>query len=298
MAKFVISIDTSADLYKDFMEKNKVYYLVMKRVLNGKELSEVYNSDNDYDNFYEELKKGALPTTVAVNTFEAKEHFEKVLATEKEGDIIHLPLSSGLSVTYDNTRIAAEEINKTIKGRKVYVIDSLSATGITGILVQKLLELREKGVASEKAVKEIEHLRDHLQSYVVVSDLFHLKRGGRISGMKAAIGSLLGIKPVIIVNKEGKLVINNKPKGLRNAINYVLGQMKELGEKARPNFTTGNIYSVYTSKGELNDALTEALRVAYPRATIVPTRIGPIIGTHVGGGASAVVFEGAPRLEK
>jgi len=298
MAKFIISVDTSADLYKDFMEKNKIHYLVMKRILDGKEIGEVYNSDKDYDNFYEELKKGALPTTVAVNTFEAKEHFEKILAKEKEGDIIHLPLSTGLSVTYDNTRAAAAEMNKALKGRKIHVVNSFSVTGITEILVHKLLELREKGVSAEQAIKAVMKLSDNLQSYVVVSDLFHLKRGGRISGMKAAIGSLLGIKPVIIVNNEGKLVINNKPKGLKNAIKYVMDQMRELGEKVRPDFATGKIYSIYTSKSELNDVLTEAIKTAYPKATIVATRIGPIIGTHVGGGASAVVFEGAPRLQK
>jgi len=298
MAKFIISVDTSADLFKSFMEKNKIHYLVMKRVVDGKELSEVYNSDKDFDNFYEELKKGALPTTVAVNSFEAKEHFEKILKSEKEGDIIHLPLSRGLSVTYDNTKAAAEEINATLKGRKVHVVDSISVTGIAEILVHRLIELRDKGVSAAEAIKKIMHLTEHLQSYVVVSDLFHLKRGGRISGFKAAIGSLLGIKPVIVVNHEGRLVINNKPKGLGNAIKYVLAQMKELGEKVRPDFTTGNIYMIYTSKSELNDALTEAIKNAYPKATIVVTRIGPIVGTHVGGGASAVVFEGAPRLTK
>jgi len=298
MAKFVISVDTSADMYKDVMEKNKIHYLVMKRVVDGKELSEVYNADKDFDNFYEELKKGALPTTVAVNSFEAKEHFEGILAKEKEGDIVHLPLSSGLSVTYDNTRIAAEELNPTLGGRKIHVVNSFTVTGIAEILVHKLIELRDKGASADEAIKTIMNISDNIQSYVVVSDLFHLKRGGRISGLKAAIGSMLGIKPVIIVNHEGKLVINNKPKGLKNAIKYVLDQMKELGEKVRPDFATGNIYVIYTSKSELNDALTEAVKTAYPKATIVQTRIGPIIGTHVGGGASAIVFEGAPRLTK
>jgi DegV family protein with EDD domain len=298
MAKFIISVDTSADMYKDFMEKNKIHYLVMKRVLEGKEIGEVYNSDKDFDNFYEELKKGALPTTVAVNSFEAKEHFEKILAEEKEGDIIHLPLSSGLSVTYDNTRIAAEELNATLKGRKIHVLNSFSVTLLTEILVHKLLELRDKGGSVEDAIKTILNISSHLQAYVIVSDLFHLKRGGRISGLKAAIGSMLGIKPVIIVNPEGRLVINNRPKGLRNAVKYVLDQVAEYGEKAKPDFAKGKIYVVYTSKGEVNDALTEAVKAAYPSATVVSTRIGPIIGTHVGGGAAAVVFEGAPRLEK
>ena len=239
-----------------------------------------------------------MPTTVAVNSFEAKEHFEGILAKEKEGDIIHLPLSSGLSLTYDNTRIAAEELNETLKGRKVHVVNSFSVTGVAEILVHKLIELRDRGVTAEEAIKKVMHLSNHLLAYVVVSDLFHLKRGGRISGMKAAIGSLLGIKPVIILNNEGRLVINNRPKGLKNAINYVLGQMVEFGEKVRPDFATGKIYIINTSKSDLADALTEAVKSAYPKATVVVTRIGPIIGTHVGGGASAVVFEGAPRLTK
>jgi len=298
MAKFVISVDTSADLYKNFMEANKIHYLVMKRVLNGKELGEVYNSEQDFDNFYEELKKGALPTTVAVNSFEAKEHFEGILGKEKEGDIIHLPLSSGLSLTYDNTRVAAEELNKTLNGRKVHVVDSFSVTGVAEVLVHKLIELRDKGVSAEEAIKAVKSLSAHLQAYVIVSDLFHLKRGGRISGFKAAIGSLLGIKPIIILNDEGKLAIHHKAKGVKNAVKYVLDQAVQRGEKFRMDFATGKIYIIYTSKSELNDELTAAVKNAYPKATVIATRIGPIVGTHVGGGAAALVFEGAPRLTK
>jgi len=294
---FCVSTDSCVDLFRDTLEKHKVHCLIMKRAQDGKEYAELFNSEKEYDTFYEALKKGAKPTTIALNPFEHEEHFKKILETEAQGDIIHIPLSSGLSVTYENACKAAAEMNKTLKNRQIYVIDSLIASLGMAVLVEELAQLRDAGKTTAEAIKRIEQLRDNLQSWIVVGDLFHLKRGGRISGVKATIGTILNIKPIIVVNRKGKLVIENKMRGNVNAINYVLSKIENLGAKVKQDFFEQTLYFVRTNENQLYDDLIAAAKKKFPELKIKRGIIEPIIGTHVGCGTAVLFFEGARRLD-
>lgn len=293
--EFIISTDSCCDLYKTFLNNNDVHCIIMKRVLNGKELSELYDSAEEFENFYEDLKKGALPTTTALNPFELQEHFENILNTEPDGDLIHIALSSGLSITYLNACKAAEAVNKKIEGRRVYIVDSLIATQGMAMLVEKLIELRDTGVNAVTAVKKIEHLRDHQQGWVIMSDLFHLKRGGRIGGFQAAVGSVLGIKPIICLNREGKLANESKMRGANNAIDYLLSKMEDFGTKYGTDFSKQMVYLVRTSESKMYDDFKAAVLKKYPNIKYTERIVGPIIGTHLGGGSAIALFEGAER---
>jgi DegV family protein with EDD domain len=269
----------------------------MKRVVNGKEIGELYDSEEEVDRFYEELKSGALPTTCQLNSYELQEFFESILKKEKEGDIIHIPLSSGLSGTCENARAAAEEINKKISGRKIYVVDSLTGTGAMAHLIEKLIVMRDNGYENKDAIAKIEDIRDHQQAWIIVGNLSHLKRGGRISGFKAAIGTLLNVKPIIILSKNGRLVVENTIKGPRKAISYVLNKVCELGVNVRPDFYNNPVRLVSTSKSQLDDEFKAAFKQKFPKAIIQESRVGPIIGTHLGDGCALILFEGASRLD-
>jgi len=297
MRKFIISTDSCVDHYKSYLQKNNVYCIIMKRILNGQEMGELYDSEEEFDRFYEEIKSGALPTTCQLNSYELQEYFESILKKEKEGDIIHIPLSSGLSGTCENAKAAAEEINKKISGRKIYVVDSLIATGAMAHLVEKLIVMRDSGDETKDAIAKIEDIRDHQQAWIIVGNLFHLKRGGRISGFKAAIGTLLNVKPIVVLSKNGRLVIENTIKGPRKAISYVLDKVRDLGVNARLDFYNNPVRLVCTSKSQLHDEFKEAFKQRFPKAIIQESRVGPIIGTHLGDGCAIILFEGAKRLD-
>jgi len=295
--KFIISTDSSADCFKSFLKENNVHCIVMKRILDGKEIGELYDSDAEFENFYVEIKNGAMPTTTQLNSYELHDYFENILKIEKEGDIIHIPLSSGLSGSCENAKVTAAEINKNLSNRKIYVIDSLHATAGMAMLIHRLIEMRNEGLETLAAIKKIENIRDHQQTWAIVSDLFHLKRGGRIGGVKAALGTLLNIKPIIIVAANGRLVIENKVKGDRKAVNYVLDKVKKLGDDARPDFLDNPIYLFRTSGNERYDLLKQEIKQKYPDAKIKESIVGPIIGTHLGCGCALILFEGAKRLD-
>lgn len=296
MAKFTISTDSCVDSYKTQLEKNNIRYIILKRIVNGNEIEEMYDNEKEYEKFYEELKKGALPITSQLNLYELHEYFLDIL-NNTDGDIIHISLSSGLSGTYENAKKAAEDLNATLFERKIYVFDSLSASRGIAMLVDRLMEYRDNNVDAKTAVEKLEHIRAHQQSWVTVGSLFHLKRGGRISMIKAAIGTLINLKPIIVINSKGKLVVENTVKGTKKTISYFLDKIQKFGVEKIDNFFDKPIYLIHSCEYEFAKEVETAILEKYPTAKINIGLIGPIIGTHVGEGSVAILFEGAQRLD-
>ena len=303
--KFIVSCDTCADMPRSWYEKNGVHYIILKRIINGNEISECFDGDEDFDNFYASLKKGDLPTTTQLNPAELREYFEKILKAEKTGDLVHLSLSSGLSNTCNNAITTAEEMNKEFEAkgspRRVYVIDSLMGTLGIGEQVDQMVKMRDEGVETAEAIAKIEEWRTHQQGWVVMTDLFHLRRGGRIKASAAVIGALLNIRPIIHLSKQGKLPVENKVSGNIKAVKYLLSRMQKYGaeymQKNGGDFNKSTIWVVRTSNSELYDLLLSNVRMAYPEANVRTGIVGPIIGTHLGCGGVALLFHGAPRLD-
>lgn len=294
-AKFVISVDSCSDMFRSYMEQNRVYCLIVKRILNGQIIEELFDSEKEYDNFYESIRKGALPTTSLPNPTEFYEHFMRAMDAE-ECDSIHIGLSSGLSNNVLNAVIAAEEINSTRKdGRKAFVVDSLAASLPIAMLTDKAIEMRDAGLTAAEATEKLNELRHRMQVWIMVDDLFHLKRSGRIGGFKAAIGSVLGIKPIIIFNDKGKLVIESTQKGARKSIDYLLSKVDELGI-GKGHDLNGNLRIAHSSVSETAARVQEALTERFGPINVKTGLIGPIVGTHIGAGTVGVVFFGEKRL--
>lgn len=297
MDKFIISTDSCVDGYKSYLQENNIYCIIMNRICDGDVIGEIYDSEEEFRAFYDSLKSGKLPTTSQLNPFEMKEHFERILAAEPTGDIIHLPLSSGLSKTCENCKTAADELNKTLSGRKIYVVDSLSASLGMGMLVDRLIEMRDGGMPASEAVVKIKDIRDRQQIWTVVDNLFHLKRGGRLSGFKATVGSLLNLKPIMIVTSKGKLAVERTIKGKSKAVGYLVSKLEELGANAGIDYTKHPVYILHSFNEALFAAFESALKQKFPNILIKKGVVGPVIGTHVGEGLIGIVFEGSKRLD-
>jgi len=295
--KFIVSCDSSADLFERDLIENDVYCLVMTYIQDGKEVTKLFKNSKELDLFYEDIKEGARPSTAAINPTEYEEYFTQILQSNPDGDILHITLSSGLSLTWENAVKVASEMNAKLENRKIVVVDSLIATHGIAQLIDIAIECRDAGNDVDTAAKKVEYVRDHQQGWVVVTDLFHLKRGGRISGVKAALGTLLGVKPIVIVAKNGKLAIQNKIKGQKKAINYILDKVDEMGVKAREDFYEHTVYLVKSSTHEVYDEFKAAFKERFPKAKIKEGQVGTIVGTHLGGGCAVVIFQGAKRLD-
>ena len=296
MAKFIISTDSCADYFKSEMQQKNIYCVPVKRINGDQVFEEIYDSEEEYNVFYEGIRQGSLSSTSQINADEFLTYFNSILEKEKEGDIVHVALSSGLSGTYNGAVLAAIELNEKLKDSKIYVVDSLGATAAMMMLVDKLVELNGK-VPADKAVKTVEEMRDNLQVFFTVDDLGHLKRGGRISAAKALIGTALGVKPILTFNKIGKLVPIAKAKGQAKALQAIIEFTEKHAPKAGADYAGETLYIVRTSHSENYDNLKSAITKKYPKATLKEVIVGPVIGSHVGCGTVGFCFVGKPRLD-
>ena len=279
MRSYVISTDSSADLSEAYLKEHQITMISLSCILNG----ETYNSENPITpkQLYDNIREGAMPTTSQVNPEQAKAAFEPLL---KEGkDILHLAFSSGLSGSCQSARIAAEELKDEYPERKIVVIDTLLAALGQGLLVYKAVQMKEQGASMDEVADWCEKNKDYIASYVTVDDLFHLYRGGRVSRSSAVLGSMVGIKPIIRVNEEGKLEVIGKVRGRKKAIQTII---KDLMERIRDGEKT-----VFISHGdslEEAEAIKQKLITDYGMENVQIEYVGPVIGAHTGVGVLAV----------
>ena len=285
MSRFVILTDSCADLTAELVEQLDVQVLPLSYNMDGRI---VYNyPDNremDPHEFYDLLRAGKTATTSAVNVAQFAEAMEPNLQEGK--DVLVLAFSSGLSTTYNSAVIAADDLREKYPERKIFVVDTLCASMGQGLLVYLAAKEREKGKGIEEVRDWAEANKMSVAHQVTVNDLFHLKRGGRISATTAVMGSMLSIKPMIHVNDEGKLINIGKCRGRSAALKALVDTMaRAVVDPAEQ--------TVFISHGDcLEDAQTVAdmVKERFGVKEVIMNYIGPVIGAHAGPGTVALFY--------
>lgn len=237
--------------------------------------------------FYGKLRDGGMPKTAQINPLVYKSYFEAAL---KEGkDVLYLCFSSGLSGCCQTANMVAKDLEEDYPGRRVYVLDTLSASAGEGLLVIRAAQEYKKGLSMDELIEFVNEDLKHICHWFTVENLMHLKRGGRLSSFEAIVGSALKIQPILTVDTEGKLTVVSKERGTRNALQYLLKRLRE--DAADPAGQT--IVIAHADCAEKAEALRQMVLAEYPRAEIRTFSIGPIIGSHVGNGMCAMAFYGA-----
>lgn len=240
------------------------------------------------ESFYGAIAAGALPTTSQVTPEELLELWSPILA--QGHDILHIEFSSGLSGGYASALSAQEEVKKHYPARKVVVVDSLCASSGYGLLVDKAVELKAGGMGLEELAAWLEENKLRLRHWFFSTNLQHFKRGGRISGPAATIGSLLKICPVMDVNCQGKLIIRKKVTGKKKAIKEMFEQMSAQAEGG-----AGYDGKCFISHSDvIADAreLADLIHAGFPKlnGSVEIDNIGTVIGSHTGPGTVALFF--------
>lgn len=289
---FKITTDSTTDLPKEYLEKHNVGSIPISYILDG--VTYGRERELDWKEFYNLMRsQGKMPTTSQVNPAEAKEYFEEVIKTDRE--ILHLAFSSGLSGTYQNMCMAAEEVMEEHPDSQIVVLDSLSASMGEGLFVHKAVKMRDEGKTMDETAG---WLRENVQNFVhvfTVDDLYHLYRGGRVSRATAFIGTLASIKPMLHVNHEGKLIVIGKVRGRKKSLNTLVDYMEEkMGGRLQENTDD----YVFISHGDaLEDAeyVRDQIKERLGLEHFLINNIGPTIGAHSGPGTIALFFMGESR---
>ena len=282
MALFDVSSDSTCDLKKEYVEKRGIWFVPLTFTLERDgELEEGldnFSSIEQYVDFYQKVRAGYFPRTAKLNYEAHIEHFTK-MAEAGVKDVVHFTISSGLANTITITSQAAAEVKAKYPDFNVYAVDPLTATIGQGLLVCLAADCRDKGMTAKQAFDYVTGIRQNIQHCVIPDDLFYLKKGGRVSAVSAAFGTMLNIKPMIVFDKEGKLSVVEKNKGMKKAFVRVLEHM----DKA-PMDENKIAVVVHTDneKGASElAALIETKTGIRPEIEIM----GPVIGSHVGPGS-------------
>ncbi|MCY6355188.1 DegV family protein [Clostridium sp. ZS2-4] len=285
----VIVVDSSCDLPLQFIQENNIPALGLICHLDGEEYTDDFGKTLTYEYFYERLRVGSIPTTSQINVYRFEELFKKYV---KEGKaIIYLAMSSAISGCYGSAVIAKQLVEEEFKEADITVIDTKCASIGEGIIVHQAYEMLKDGSTKGEIVNWVEKNKLKVQHWFSVEDLMYLKKGGRLSAAKANIGTLLQMKPILSVDKEGSLKNTNSVRGRKKAI-------KSLFDKFEENMILDETTIIGISHGDcLEDALylKDIILEKYKDKKIIINHVGLVIGSHTGPGILSVCFIGKDR---
>ena len=288
MNNYIIFTDSSCDLSEDMLKKRGVFSSPLSFRFDNEE-KEYTNNEMPISEFYQRMRNGSVAKTSAANSESFATEFKKLL--DMGYDILYLGFSSGLSTTYNSARLAAEQVIGNYPDRRIITVDTLAASAGIALLIDMVNEKKRKGATIEEAAKYAEDIKLNICHWFTVEDLVYLKRGGRISPSAAFFGNMLGIKPVLHVNNEGRLVNKFKVRGRKTSIIALADKYGELCDNNENN-------TVYISHADCPDEAEELGKIInqkYGANAKLITNVGGVIGAHSGPGTIAIFFVGKER---
>lgn len=287
---YIIMCDTDSDLPLELKEKYDIPVVQMPYIINGEEFYADLGKTYDLPAFYNKMRSGEVPVTASLSTPSYIEYFEPVL---KEGkDILFIAFSHQLSSTIHNIFEAREELLAKYPGRRIEVVDTLTISLPETLLILKAHEMYRGGTSIDEVVRWLEDNKLNAQVFITVDSLVYLKRGGRVSGVQAFMGTVLDLKPVLTINKEGKIVAIDKTKGRKKALRTIVANVKENISNAGEQ----EIIILHADcENEANNLKKLVLDEIPEAKTVSIYFIGEVIGAHAGPGTIGVAFMGKQR---
>lgn len=286
---YQILTDSCCDIPYQVLKENQVDFISMHVDVAGKELVDDLGKDFVIDDFYEEIKQGAMPTTSQVNVGRYVEFFKQYAS--QQVPVLYICFSSGLSGSYQSAIQAVELVKEELPEAQIHVFDSLAASGGEGLMVYEAAKRQQAGMSLADQLTWLEENRLTYQHWVTVDDLNHLQRGGRISKTSAVLGGLMNIKPIIYVDPAGKLEVTEKVRGRKKALQLLADRIVTATQEPSEQsiFITNS-----AAKAEAEELKTLIEQKIQPKEIrIFP--LGPTIASHTGLGCVAVFTRGKRR---
>jgi len=291
MAKYALFTDSTTDLPYTYFDENEVVPVAHSYTANGVTvIDDCGRGAYDINEYYRQMRdEKMMPTTSMPNLAELLAQYTAEL--EAGNDILYLCFSSALSGTYQMVQMAANDVLPSYPGRRIVIIDTFCAGLGQALLVKKLVEQRDNGRGFDELIAYCNELRHKIHHYFAVDDLDYLHRGGRLSKTAALMGGLLGMKPILHCNKEGKLMPITKVRGRKSAMETIL----TYAEKAAVNPSEQEMMIIHGDC--LDDAkyIESELQKRLAPRLITTGILGPVIASHTGPNVIAIIVIGEAR---
>ena len=285
---FTILTDTSANLPEEYLRRHGIRAIPYSFMIDGSELDKDFVFEGG--RFYDDMRRGRIVTTSQISPQRYADFFRAEL--ERGNDVLFVSMSSGISGSYNSACIAAEDLRAEFPERKLRLVDALGASLGEGLLVVWAVRDRDSGMDVDAAADDLLGRRYGMCQVFTVDDLRYLKRGGRLSNLAAAVGTVLQIKPLLKGDNEGKIVCFEKQRGRRRAIEAMAEKFGEFAPE-HPGQTIGIAHADCEKDMAYLISLLRRLR---EKLDIMTVCYEPVTGSHVGPGTLALFFEGSPAF--
>ena len=293
MADYIISGCSIADLNEEHFRERDIQYVCFHYELDGVQYRDDLGKTMPLADFYTAMQKGADTKTSQVNAGEFVEYFKTFLDAGK--DIIHVCISSGISGTVNAANVAKDTLTMEYPDRKIYIVDSLTASSGVGLILDKMADLRDEGYTIDQLYEWVEENKLKAHAWFFTTDLTFFVKGGRVSKVSGWAGTVLKICPLLNVSYNGKLVPREKIRTKAKVINAIVEKMKTLADDR-----TGYSEKCFLSHSAcLEDAQAVAKlvneQIPGTQGKTYINDIGTTIGSHTGPGTVALFFWGDKR---
>lgn len=283
--------DTDTDIQPDVAKEYGYKLISMPYSVDAKTVYPYVDFDKyDYHAFYDTLREGALPTTSAISESEYIRYFEPEFAAGN--DILYVHFSAAMTMTFDNMRNALAKLKEKYPERKFIEIDTKGITIVSYLIVREIGDLLKAGKTPEQIEEWSKTEIDHYSQYFFADDLKFFRRSGRVSGIAATMGGLIGIRPIIHMSTEGVMESIGKEKGRMKAMQSLLNYVEEFGDDIKNHrFIIGHTDAedlAHEMEAMLKEKFGDDLKVEY-----VVTN--PTAGSHCGPNGVGVAFHSIHR---
>ena len=279
---FHIITDSASDVPQNIIQEYDLYVMPTPVTIEG---TDYFDGKTIFpDEFYEIQASGKEIKTYHINQYMFYEHF---LPYAQRGDeVLYICFSTGIAGTFNAANLAYEEVKEEYPDFKLTIIDSRCASVGYGLVVAKLLKMQKNGAPKDLIIEAAHFFCEHMEHAVTVMELEYLFKGGRLSRTSFLAGTVLDIKPIIIVDENGSLKAVEKVRGWKKAQNRILDMVGEKGK----NLENQVVGVVYGREKESAEYIKRQLEERYHIKGLLEGRIGCAIGAHTGPGILGITF--------
>jgi len=288
---FTLFVDSDCDITKKQAEEYGAKFISMPYIEDEKEIAPYvdWKDFNDHE-YYDKMRKGKLFSTCGLSPEQYRKYFEPEFKAGK--DILYVHFSAAMTSSFYAMNIALAELQAEYPDRKFYEVDTKGITIVSFSQVIEVLEMYKAGKDIEEIYKKATEEVEHFACYFYADNLKFFAKSGRVSGIAAFMGNLIGIKPVITMNSEGKMVPYSKIRGRNNAIKEIVNMVVKLQDHIEDHYIT----IAHCDCPELMAKLKAEIQAAIKKdLKFIEIPVNPTAGAHCGPDTVGVSFHSISR---
>ncbi len=286
----VLFTDTDTDLTPQEAQKYGYRLISMPYSIDGKEVYPYVDFDEFHPHeFYQRLRDGVMPQTSAISPEAYTAYFEPFF--QKGDDILYVHFSAAMSGTFNAMHLAVQELLQKYPERHFYTVDTKGITICSNNIVKEIGDLYLRGATAQEILDWADREVDKFAIYFYADNLKFFQRSGRVSGFSAAMGNLIGIKPIIYMSSEGVMTSLAKGRGRKKTLSMIVDYVENLQENIRDH----RVIIGHTDALPIAQELGKMLQERLGELPIEYVVVNPTAGSHCGPDGVGVCFHAIHR---